>query len=136
MLEAYAVFTAKKAGWIAPDSPDWHAARDRLYENAHLLGSRLRKVFRLRDHRDVIEMTRLLYKMLGIDFAGRPEGQFIIRSCFFSRFYSGQVCRLISSLDEGAAAGISGGGRLEFSGRITEGRDCCRGRFVFRGARR
>jgi hypothetical protein len=135
MLEAFAVFTAGEAGRIPPDSPDWHAAKGRLYENARLLGSRLRKVLQLRDPKDVLETTRLLYKMLGIDFASRADGQVIICSCFFSRFYSGQACRLISSLDEGAAAGLSGGGRLEFSDRITEGQDCCRGRFVFRGAR-
>jgi len=55
----------------------------------------------------------------------------IIKYCGFSRFYTGRVCRLISALDGGTFAGLSGGGKLEFSQRITEGHDCCRGRLLF-----
>jgi hypothetical protein len=133
MLEAYAVFTAGEAGRLSPNSPEWRAAKERLYENARSLGTKLRKTLRLRDPRDILEMSRILYQMLGIDFIGLSDGEVVIRRCFFSRFYTAAVCRVISSLDEGVAAGLSGGGRLEFSGRITEGLDCCRGRFIFKG---
>ena len=133
MLEAYAVFTASEAGRLSADSPEWKAAKDRLYENAQRLGTRLRNKFRLREPQDILEMSRVLYKMLGIDFAGRAGGEVVISRCSFSRFYTAAVCRVISSLDEGVAAGLSGGGRLEFSGRITEGQACCRGRFIFKG---
>jgi len=136
MLEAFAVFTAGEAGRLSADSPEWKATKARLYEYAHDLGCRLRRKLRLRDPRDVLKMTRLLYKMLGIDFAGKADGEVIIRRCYFSRFYTGPVCRVISSLDQGVAAGLSGGGRLEFSGRITEGQGCCRGRIIFKGVQR
>ena len=132
-LKAYAVFTAGEAGRLSPNSPEWRAANERLYENARSLGTKLNKTLRLSDPQDILEMIRILYKMLGIDFAGLADGEVVIRRCFFSRFYGASVCRLISSLDEGIAAGLSDGGRLEFSGRITEGRDCCRGRFTLKG---
>jgi hypothetical protein len=135
MLEAYAVFTSGEAIRLSPDSPEWRAAKGRLYEYAHRLGTRLRTRFRLRRPDDILELMRILYNALDIDFAGRADGEVAIRRCFFSRFYTGPVCRVISSLDEGVAAGLSGGGRLEFSGRITEGQDCCRGRITFKGVR-
>ena len=47
--------------------------------------------------------------------------------------YSAAICRLISSLDEGAAFGLSAGGSLRFEARLTEGSPCCRGRWVFKG---
>ena len=57
------------------------------------------------------------------------QGELRIRSCYFSSFYSSGVCRLISALDAGVAAGLSSGGRLVFSRRLTEGHDCCLARF-------
>jgi hypothetical protein len=76
-------------------------------------------------------MSELVYKIIRIDLQGGPEGHILIRKCFFSHYYSYEVCRVISSLDEGLLAGISGGGRLKFDQRITEGHDCCRARLLF-----
>jgi hypothetical protein len=77
-----------------------------------------------------MEMSSILYQILGIDFEGDTSGEVTIKKCFFSDYYSQQVCQIISSLDEGVAAGLSGGGNLSFSGRITEGKDCCRARLA------
>jgi len=49
-----------------------------------------------------------------------------VKRCYFSQFYSGSVCDLISALDDGVFSGLSGGGRLVFSERLTEGNACCR----------
>ena len=57
---------------------------------------------------------------------GLCRNEFAIRRCFFSGFYSPEVCRLISSLDEGLAAGLTGG-KLCFVQRITDGGSCCKG---------
>jgi hypothetical protein len=76
-------------------------------------------------------LSRVLYRILGIDFEGRLDGGVTIKLCAFSRHYTGRVCRLISALDAGAASGLTGGGILEFKERITEGRDCCLARLTF-----
>jgi len=73
--------------------------------------------------------ARLLYGTMGIDFRGSDDGNILIGKCAFSDFYESRTCALISALDEGLLAGLAGGGRLEFSERITDGQSRCRARF-------
>jgi hypothetical protein len=131
LLQAYALFTREESERLWAENRDQSAVERRLFQNASKLGAALRRRFRVRSRDDVIRMSRVLYRILGISFEGRPDGAVIISDCAFSRFYTGRVCRLISALDTGAAAGISGGGKLEFTQRMTEGHDCCRARLVF-----
>jgi len=130
LLQAYALFTKEESERLWAEKRDQSEVERRLFRNASDLGAKLRGRFRVRSRDDIIRLSRILYKILGISFEGRPDGQVIIRDCAFSRFYTGRVCRLISALDAGAAAGISGGGKLEFTQRMTEGHDCCRARLV------
>ena len=65
------------------------------------------------------------YQVIGIDFAGTADGRVRIARCGFAAAYSPAVCRLIGALDAGLLAGLSGGDRLAFSQRITEGAPCC-----------
>jgi hypothetical protein len=125
-LARYAVFTRDEAEKAIDSGEDLEALKARLFENAYILGERLRKNFKPRTLKDVMIISRILYRLLGIDFQGTREGEALIRRCFFSSYYSGEICRIISSLDEGIAAGLSGGGRLSFEQRLTEGKDCCR----------
>jgi hypothetical protein len=53
------------------------------------------------------------------------HGEITVRRCPFSDVYSVEVCRLVGALDSGLLAGLSGGDRLEFTQRITEGAPCC-----------
>ncbi len=129
-LKAFALYTAEEA---EKQIHEGHAVEDtkkRLFENARRLGLKIRKDIGIREPKDVMEMTRILYRLLGIDFSGKLNGEVTIKKCFFSDYYSPQVCRFISSLDEGVAAGLSGGGRLSFFQRITEDKDCCRAEFA------
>lgn len=130
-LRAYADFTREQAEKRIERGDALQATRARLYENARRLGEELRRSLRVRDRRDVMAASKILYSVLGIKFQGNQQGEVVIPRCFFSSFYSPEVCQLISALDEGVAAGLSGGGTLTFQQRITEGRDCCRARFVF-----
>ena len=75
-------------------------------------------------------MGKILYEMLGIEFLDTGQGTITIPKCFFSQYYTDQICQLISALDEGVLAGLSGGGRLDFSQRLTEGNDCCKAQFI------
>jgi hypothetical protein len=131
LLQAYARFTREEAERLWAENRDQEAVERRLFENARELGTDMRRRFRVRSREEFIRLSRALYGMLDISFGLRADGEVIIKYCAFSRFYTGRVCRLISALDAGVCAGLSGGGKLEFSQRLTDGHGFCRGRFVF-----
>jgi len=158
-LTRYASFTAEQADrcfqWEG--SPDERkrkldAVEEKLYRNSLLFGKNLKKSLRIKNWKQAVEALELVYRIIGIDFrCGGPtrrgngrlrsgrlyrgsrknDGpyEFIIKKCFFSSRYTAEICSLISALDKGLAAGLSGGGNLRFSQRITEGCGCCRGYF-------
>ena len=101
--------------------------RKSLYENARHLGQDLRARLPIRSRADVAATLHHLYRMLAIELAVDPRGAVAVRRCFFESFYSPEICRFISALDEGIVAGICGG-RLVFSQRLTEGANACRAR--------
>ena len=129
-LIAYALFTKKETEKSLQQGKDLDLLKNHLYQNAYQLGQRLRKILRITALSDAMIMGRILYRMLGIDFQGTAQGEVTIHRCFFSGFYSPPICRVISSLDQGILAGLSGGGQLFFSQRITEGGKCCKARLV------
>ena len=71
-------------------------------------------------------LARVLYRLLDIEFQGDEVGDVVVSRCYFSRFYSGQVCQVMSAVDRGLFAGLSDGRQLLFSARITEGQGRCR----------
>jgi len=127
-LRLYAAFTREQAEKRIRQG-NTEALRERLFQNASRLGATYRARLGLRTESDVMRMARFIYKLLRIDFHGAPQGEVLIRRCFFSDYYSVQVCRLISSLDCGLLSGLSGGGILRFSERITGGHNCCLAHF-------
>ena len=132
-LTQYALFTAENAEKSIRQGNEAEV-KDRLYCSAHRIGQNIREELKLHTLEEVLQACEVIYKALKIDFRGDLQGQIQIRSCFFSSFYSGDVCRLISSLDEGLVAGLSGGLKLEFSQRITEGNRCCQAHFLGAGS--
>jgi len=94
------------------------------------MGQELRKILRINTPEQAGLAFGLFYRVLGIESSGQFPGELLITQCFFSRFYTGEVCHLISALDAGLAAGLFGSGSLTFDQRITEGNSCCRARFV------
>jgi hypothetical protein len=133
LLESYASFTRDEASRALAAG---HAAavQEKLHANAFALGKRLRQALRLRSMSQVLATSEILYGALGIAFEGGPAGDVIIHECYFSRFYTADICKVVSSIDAGVAAGLSAGGRLEFSQRITDGHECCLARLAFEGA--
>jgi hypothetical protein len=110
-------------------APDVVEIRRRLYEGAYRMGEELRRAFRVTNTADAMAAARVLYRALGIDLRATPSGEITIHRCFFSQYYSSPVCQVIASLDEGLFAGLSGGGQLAFTRRITEGHGCCTAQF-------
>jgi hypothetical protein len=126
-LKSYALFTREKAEEAIKRKTE-PEVRNRLYRNSLKLGQNLKRDFRINTMEDAMRMSQIVYKILGIEFRGDSQGDIVIGKCYFSPFYSGEVCRVISSLDDGLLAGLSGGGKLKFQQRITEGNECCRAR--------
>jgi len=132
-LWKYALFTKEQAESYLQSGRPLDEVKQRLHQNSSIFGQNLRKCLHIKTWKEAAEALEVIYKNMGIDFQYNRQGEIIIKQCFFSNYYSGEVCKLISSLDEGLAAGISGGRRLCFNQRITEGGSCCKG-FFYGGA--
>lgn len=128
-LSKYALFTKEQAEIYLQSGRPLEEVKQRLYQNSFIFGQSLRKSLHIITWEEAAAALKVIYKLIGIDFQSDRQGEIIIKQCFFSNYYSGEVCKLISSLDEGLAAGLSGGGRLCFNQRITEGGNCCKGYF-------
>ena len=126
LLQAYAVFTKEQAEKVLASGVDVSSVKERLYQNSYALGKRLRKWFSIETIEEVMRLGKVLYNVIGIEIHGNERGEVTVKRCFFSQQYSSPVCSLISSLDEGLFSGLSGGRRLSFSERLTEGKECCR----------
>ncbi len=124
-LHCYAIFSGEQAEKTLKNGHQAEVGA-RLYENAYKLGRQLQKEFGVKTQSDLTRACRLIYQMINIDYREDAPGRVVIRHCFFSDYYSGAVCSLISALDAGLLGGLSGGGKLEFLQRITEGQICCK----------
>ncbi len=132
-LQAYAIFTCEQAQRLIRCGCGIVEVKERLYQAAMQMGKDIRRRLHIATHEQVLMASRIMYRILGIRMHEDSNGGILISQCFFSRYYSGEVCRIISSLDEGVAAALSGGGRLEFHQRITEGGNCCKAHFNVQG---
>lgn len=129
-LRTYAVFTSEQAERALRDGRDIDEVKTRLFQNAYPLGAKLRKWTGARTLGDVMELGQILYKAIGVKIEGNRQGHVTVKHCYYSHFYSAQGCALISALDDGLFSGLSGGSRLTFSERITEGREYCRAKLL------
>lgn len=130
-LAQYARFAQAQAERWLRGGREVEALEQRLYWNAVEMGQQHSKWLRPGTVQDVMDIGRVLYRILDIDLQGDARGEVVISRCYFSRFYSAEVCRLMSAMDRGLFAGLSNGGELTFSSRITEGQPCCRAHFAW-----
>ncbi len=126
LLRRYARFTADAAVSAVRSGQDLKTLRRRLYHMARRMGSDVRRRLDPRDERECLAILTMLYRNIGITIRETNPGKFCVYKCYFSSFYTPEVCSVISAIDRGIFAGIYGGGRLVFSERITEGHDVCR----------
>jgi hypothetical protein len=134
LLSRYASFTA---GWVeraAVDGTDLDAVSRRAWANARVLGESFRRLLGVRTRSDALRATRIAYRMIGIELRSDMSGAVSVDRCAFAARYSPQVCRVMSSFDDGLVAGLTQGGTLSFAERITEGRPRCLGRIAWERA--
>lgn len=132
LLERYASFTIRCAEQAMGDYRD-PVVSCRMWENAHVLGASLRRLLGVRSRGEALRAARIAYRMIGIDLRADRRGRVTVDRCAFAEWYSPPVCILMSSLDAGLIAGLTDGGRLSFSERITEGRARCLARITWQG---
>jgi hypothetical protein len=133
LIERYAVFTTGCAELALADGSDATVVAGRLWSSAHALGESLRRRLGVRTRAEALRAARVAYRMLAIDLRADEQGSVVVDRCAFAAWYSPGVCRLMSSLDAGLLAGLTHGGRLTFSERITEGRPRCLAAITWQG---
>lgn len=127
-LPAYACFTQEQMEQIA--NADIEAVQKRMYQSARRMGGLIRNVLFIRSNARARRVIISLYRNIGIDLEGSCPGTVTIRRCYFSEFYTPEMCAIMSAMDQGIFAGLFGGGDLTFVSRITEGCSCCRAVFA------
>jgi hypothetical protein len=125
LLSAYAAFSTARSVFAARRRGDVDAARRALWTSAHRAGTRLRSALGIRTTADAMAAAHAIYRLIGIDLWGSSAGNVSVARCSFAPTYSAEVCSVMSSLDAGLFAGLTGGGRLTFTRRITEGAPAC-----------
>lgn len=114
-LKCYAEFTRDN---LSDDvSPE---ILQRMNTQAYRLGRILRLLFLIRRKTTAQQFVVSLYRNIGIAMSFKSEDEIIFHNCFFSRFYTPDVCLAASSLDDGIIRGLTGCGKLTFKQRITE----------------
>lgn len=125
-LQVYARFTRDQADKALQTRRDVAAIKTQLHQNACALGGRFHRCFGADTIEEVMKLGQILYRAIDVEIEWDCQGNVTVNRCYFSQFYSPPVCDLISALDDGIFSGLSGGGGLAFSERLTEGRACCR----------
>ncbi|MCD8189535.1 MAG: hypothetical protein LUD78_04835 [Clostridiales bacterium] len=129
LLRTYAQFTAKEAMRAMQHGDTLETLHQELYQMAYTLGNRLRRWLNPKEEKDCFSVITLLYRNIGIQMEEEFPGTICVCKCYFSGFYTPEVCSVISAIDQGIFAGIYQGGKLTFHERITEGCDVCRADF-------
>jgi hypothetical protein len=125
LLASYAAYTDVLARGVALDPEHRSQVERRLHENTERLGRRVRRALGVRSTMDALEVAHRLYGLIGIDLTGDERGCVVVSRCAFAARYSPDVCRLMSASDAGLLAGLTDGGRLAFTARITSGSPVC-----------
>lgn len=128
-LDQLARYTAECAARVTTLSAERSAVERRLFQEACQLGTDFRRRLKLRSLSDALRALRLIYRGLGIDLRPRLDGTVRVYRCRFAAAYTGEICRVVSSLDRGLFAGITGGRDLRFRLRMTEGAPVCEASF-------
>lgn len=125
-LKEYAIFTRERTLQAMEDGKDVSKLRKRLFRNSYEYGKKLRDTLNVNSQKEVNRVSKYIFKNVLSEFYGNEHGGISITKCYFSNYYSPEVCRVASAIDAGLLSGLQGGGYLVFSERITEGNESCK----------
>lgn len=78
--------------------------------------------------RELMQAAGVIYDILGIEFTTTtgPDGdQLVVSRCALASHYTGDVCAVLSAVDEGAVSGLNPGAEMLFSEHLTDGSPHC-----------
>lgn len=101
------------------------SGQTRLETAGKLFGLRLRCELRIKTPGEARTALRLLYRALGIDLCFDRADSITVSRCWFARYFTPETCKLVSALDRGVVNGLTDGGELVFTSRLTEGECAC-----------
>ena len=125
-LQEYALFTRERTLQALNEGEDVSELRKRLFRNSYEYGKKIRNNLNITSQKEVNRVSKYLYKNIYSDFYGNEHGGISITNCYFSKYYTPNICKVTSALDAGLISGLQGGGYLVFSDRITEGASSCK----------
>jgi hypothetical protein len=131
ILKKYADYTKMAVTILLESGCDINRLKESLFNESYRFGQEIRNHYSIRTLEDVRLMVRIIYKLVKIDSnlkqnKNTGSRELEIKHCFFADYYSMDVCSVMSGVDEGIVAGVSGCRQLQFKHRITEGNECCR----------
>ncbi|MCD7840473.1 MAG: hypothetical protein LUG46_07625 [Erysipelotrichaceae bacterium] len=129
LLKAYAQLTTDISMKFIENKQDRNQLYQNLYDMAYHLGSDLRWWLRPQNNQDCFSIIEMLYRHIGITLC-EESSTICVYQCYFSDFYTPEVCSIISAIDQGIFAGVYQGGTLSFYKRITEGYEKCEAKFT------
>lgn len=103
--------------------------RAALFRTGQELGSQLKGRLGVGDSlTDLIKAARILYRVLGIDFAVQKTNDtifLVVNRCQLADYYSSDTCRVLSATDEGVVQGLNPHISMKFNQRMAAGASCC-----------
>jgi hypothetical protein len=115
---------------------DRSEAERRLFSEALALGRRAKRRLKIETEEEGLAAAGVLYEAIGIEFRPGRAGAIVVPRCAFARVYRPGVCELMSAVDSGLIAGLTGAAGLRFTERLTEGAPACRALLLQTGGAR
>jgi hypothetical protein len=111
--------------------------RESLYAVGVELGKQTRSKLGVSDSQsDLIKASKILYRVLGIDFHlewnDEVSAVAVIERCALSKEYSKQTCEVLCATDEGVITGLQPNVKMKFTQYITGGCQNCRANLNFK----
>lgn len=107
-------------------SNDIEALKKSLYQNAYQIGKLCKRLLHVSDTDLLRELIVVLYQNIGIRLQWIDMHHFAVSECYFSKYYSADICHVMSNMDAGIISGLLNMNYLQFSQRITEGKPMCK----------
>jgi len=103
--------------------------RAALFRTGQELGSQLKGRLGVGESlTDLIKAARILYRVLGIDFAVQKTNDtifLVVNRCQLADYYSSDTCRVLSATDEGVVQGLNPHISMRFNQRMAAVPPCC-----------
>jgi len=126
LLRVYATFSDARAQLLIAGCGEFDSVQRDLWRIADQMGRGLRRWLGVKTLADAMVGARSVYRALDIDLRGSPTGEVVVARCSFAAVYGPEVCAVMSPLDAGLFAGLTGGRTpLTFTQRFTEGAPAC-----------